>query len=255
MSASNECIPFYESADRLTGGCVEAVKGKRFVAPIESMLSGPGMPATAQVGASDPIDGGNIMVAHCPAGARALGVSAWDEEVGGKTGVITEGVVPVVAGANLAAGQVVAVGAEGKAVAASATGTAASLELGAGANNKIKLVQITPGAAKVKVILAVAGANTPLTVTAAGEVITVNVGTGAGSEAISTAAEVIAAINSTLASNAKVMAANAGASNGSTAVAALAETALTGGAEPTADVGLCLTGVTSGEDAMIKLHC
>jgi hypothetical protein len=254
MAGSNQCIPFQEDADRVTGQCVEEVKGKRFVSTVENLLSGPGMPATAQVGASDPVDGGNFMVAHCPAGARALGVSTWDEVSGGKIGIISEGIVPVTAGANLAAGQTVAVGAEGKAVAAAAEGTAATLEFGAG-NAIIKLTQVAPGASKTKIVLAIAGANTPLTVTVAGEVTTVHVGTNALSEAVSTAAEVINAINSTAASSAVLQAANGGASNGTGVVAAKAETALAGGTSPTADVGLCLTGVASGEDAMIKLHC
>jgi hypothetical protein len=251
---SNDLIPFYEDADRVTVGCVEAITGKRFIAPIESMLSGPGMPATVQVGASDPVDGANIMAAHCPAGARALGVSTWDEVAGGKTGCISEGIVPITAGENLVAGQLVAAGAGGVAVGVSATGTAATLAFGAG-NAKIKLVQIVSGAAKVKIILAVAGNNTPLSVTAAGEVITVNVGTNGTGEAISTATEVINAINSTAASNAKVMAANDGASTGAAAVAALAETALTGGGGQAVENGLVVSGATSGNDAAVKLHC
>jgi hypothetical protein len=251
---SNDLYPYYEDADRVTVGCVEAVKGKRFIAPAENMLSGPGMPAAAQVGASDPVDGANIMAAHCPAGAKALGVSTWDEVAGGKTGCISEGIVPVTAGENLAAGQSVAAGPNGVAVAVSATGTAATLEFGA-SNAIIKLVQIIAGAAKVKIILKVSGNNTPLSVTAAGEVITVNVATNGSGEATSTATEVINAINSTEASNAKVQAANGGASTGAGVVAALAETPLAGGAAQAEKNGLCLTGVTSGNDAMIKLHC
>lgn len=252
---ANDCIPYYESADRLTVGLIEAVKGKRFLAPGENMLSGPGMPTAPQVGASDPVDGANIMAYHCPAGAKPLGVSTWDEEAGGKCGCITEGVVPVTAGENIAAGAPVAAGPNGVAVAVSATGTSAVLEFGAGANNKIKLVQITPGAAKVKIILSVAGNSTPLSVTAAGEVITVNVATSAGGAATSTATEIINAINSTLASNAKVQAANAGTSTGAEVVAALAETPLAGGAAQAEKCGLCLNGVVSGNDAMVKLHC
>ncbi len=255
---SNECIPLFESADRLTGQVVAPVNGKRFVAPIENFLSGPGIPATAQVGASDPVDGSNIMIAHAPSGSRALGVSTWDaltEEE--KVGIITEGVVPVTAGANLAAGQTVAVGAEGKAVAAAAEGTAATLETGVVAeNNRIKWTAVTPGAkAGLKIVLAVAGANTPLSVTVAGEVITVHVATNGASAAISTAAQIINKVNETAAATALLIASNGGASNGTGVVAAVAETALAGGTSATADVGLAVSGASSGEDVYIKLHC
>lgn len=254
--AGNDCIPLFEDADRLTVQCVEAVKGKRFITAVENLLSGPGMPAAPQVGASDPVDGGNIMAAHCPAGARALGVSTWDEETGGKTGCITEGVVPVTAGANIAAGEVVAVGAEGKAVKAAAEGTAAVLETGVVANNnRIKWVQIAPGAAKVEVVLAVAGANTPLSVAVAGEVVTVTVGTDSESKALSTAAEVIAAVNAHAEASTKVLAANGGASTGAGKVVAVAKTALVGGTSATADCGIAVSGALTNEDVYVKLHC
>jgi hypothetical protein len=256
--AGNDCIPLFEDADRLTVQCVEAVKGKRFITAVENFLSGPGMPAAPQVGASDPVDGSNIMAAHCPAGAKALGVSTWDEEEGGKTGCITEGVVPVTAGANIIAGAIVAVGAEGKAVNSAAEGTAAVIETGVVANNnRIRWTQVKPGAAAVKVILKVAGNNTPLSVKVAGEVITVEVATDGAAKAISTAAQVIEAVNKSAEASAKVLAANGGASTGAGVVVAVteAEGTLAGGTSPTADCGIAVSGALNGEDVYVKLHC
>src|SRR3954467_6759927 len=103
----NECIPWFETADRIPAqaGVGQTILGKRFVRPTAARLSGPLIPATAQVGASDPTDGGRIQVGQCVAGELALGVSSWDAATGEGLDVITEGVVPVTTGAvNLAAG-------------------------------------------------------------------------------------------------------------------------------------------------------
>jgi len=257
MAEAPECIPFFENADRLTGQCTAPVVGCRFVTSSANLISGPGIPVTAQVGASDPVDGGNIQVSHAPAGSRPLGVSTWTEAEGGDIGIITEGVVPVLAGANLNPGQVCAVGAEGKAVAMAAEGSAASLETGVVANNnRIKFTAVVPGAhAGLKIVLAVAGNNTPLSVSVAGEVVTVHVATGGAGEALSTAAQVIAAVNASAAASALMTAANGGASNGTGVVAAVAETALAGGTLPTEPAGLVVNGATSGTFAMVKLLC
>jgi predicted RecA/RadA family phage recombinase len=139
----NECIPWYEDSDRLPCEAFTAVTGKRFVIPAAARLSGPMIPATAQVGASDPTDGGDIRVGHAAAAGAALGVSSWDAAVGEKVTVICEGVVPVTAGAALTAGQRVEVGANGTAVPLAA-GIAVGIAVDStanGADAQIKLIQ------------------------------------------------------------------------------------------------------------------
>lgn len=113
---NNECIPWYEDADRLSAQATAAVNGKRFVKVSAARTSGPLIPATAQIGASDPTDGGRIQVAQCVAGDPSLGVSSWDAAIGEGLDVITEGVVPVVAGAAITAGQEVQSDANGQAI-------------------------------------------------------------------------------------------------------------------------------------------
>lgn len=141
----NDCIPWYEDADRLPAEAFTAVTGKRFVIPAAARLSGPMIPATAQVGTSDPTDGGNIRVAHAVAGAIALGVSSWDAAVGEKLTILTDGVVPVLAGAAITAGNQIQVGANGTAIPWD--GTLASRVVGIavddtanGADAQIKLI-------------------------------------------------------------------------------------------------------------------
>jgi hypothetical protein len=139
----NDCIPWYEDSDRLPAEAFTAVTGKRFVIPAAARLSGPMIPATAQVGTSDPTDGGNIRVGHAAAAGAALGVSSWDAAVGEKLTVICEGVVPVQAGAALTAGQRVEVGANGTAVPLAA-GVPVGIAVDStanGADAQIKLIQ------------------------------------------------------------------------------------------------------------------
>jgi len=121
---ANDCIPWLEDASRIpcqaNGG---AVAGKRFVKPNHARLSGPMIPATAQVGASDPTDGGRIQAGQCGAGDPSIGVSSWDAASGEGFTAINEGVVPVVIGTGGgSAGQAVQSDANGQAVALS-TGT------------------------------------------------------------------------------------------------------------------------------------
>jgi hypothetical protein len=113
---NNECIPFYEEADRLAVQVAagQTVVGKRFISAAANRLSGPLIPATAQIGASDPTDGGRIQVAHTAAGATPLGVSSWDAATGEGVDAIRVGVVPITAAANIAAGAAVEVGANGQ---------------------------------------------------------------------------------------------------------------------------------------------
>lgn len=117
----NECHPYYEDADRITCQALTAVVGKRFVAVTGNRTSGPLVPATPAVGASDPTEGGNYQVGHSVADGASVGVSSWDAGIGEKVGVIQRGIVPVTAGAAIAAG--VAVGADAAGKVKTAVGT------------------------------------------------------------------------------------------------------------------------------------
>lgn len=113
---ANDLIPWVEDADRIPCQATAAVGGKRFVKPSAARQSGPMIPATAQVGNSDPTDGGRIQAAQCVAGDHALGVSSWDAAIGEGFTCVTEGIVPVVAGAAITAGQAVQSDANGAAI-------------------------------------------------------------------------------------------------------------------------------------------
>jgi hypothetical protein len=111
---ANELVPFFEPGVDPTGQATAAVTGCRFLIASADKLSGPGIPQTPQVGASDPTDGGNYMVAHAAANGPSIGVSKWDAAIGEKVGIINRGIVPMVADGNIAVGQQVMVGANGK---------------------------------------------------------------------------------------------------------------------------------------------
>jgi predicted RecA/RadA family phage recombinase len=111
---ANDLNPFYEPGTRLTGQASAAVTGKRFVNVSANRTSGPAIPATPQVGASDPTEGGNIVVAHAAAAGPTIGVSTWDAGIGEKVGIISQGVVPVTAQGAIAAGARVEVGDTGR---------------------------------------------------------------------------------------------------------------------------------------------
>ena len=116
MSPVNEMIPWVEDADRIpcqaNGG---AVVGKRFVIPNNARLSGPMIPATAQVGASDPTDGGRIQAGPAAANGPAIGVASWDAAAGEGFTAVREGILPVTADGAITAGDRIIVGAAGKA--------------------------------------------------------------------------------------------------------------------------------------------
>ena len=100
--AVNECIPYYEAAytQRLTVHVITtAFIGKRFVGPLTTFQSGPGLAATAE--------GGNLQASGAPAaGGEVGGVAAWDQAVGKKGAVIRGAgtIVPVTSGAAITAG-------------------------------------------------------------------------------------------------------------------------------------------------------
>jgi predicted RecA/RadA family phage recombinase len=103
----NDCIPYYEPGARLQGTPSVAVIGKRFI-----RISG------------DRNADGTLTVAPCPANGRALGVAAWDAPIGGKVGILRgdDFILPVTAGAAIAADQEVMSDAQGRAIPAAAGG-------------------------------------------------------------------------------------------------------------------------------------
>jgi hypothetical protein len=142
MSPVNELIPWFEDAARLPAQATAPVLGKRFVRASAARISGPMIPATAQIGASDPTDGGRIQAAQCVAGEAALGVSTWDAATGEGFDIIREGVVPITTGvANLAAGVAVQSDANGAAIllaAGTKLGVTVDVSL-AGADSQVAL--------------------------------------------------------------------------------------------------------------------
>ena len=100
-----------------------------------------------------------------------------------------------------------------------------------GSNNDLVFTAVTggPGGNSINIVYAVAGANTPLSVSVDGFVITVHVATDGGSAATSTAAQVKAAIEANADAVALVSVALASANDGTGIVAALSATPLTGG--------------------------
>ena len=118
--ASNECIPYYDDGDNITGFCEAAVTGKTIVALGASRTS----PVFDPTATSQPADKGAIHIKPAAAGQTApiFGVAAYDGALNGFVGVIrgSKMVVPITASAPLTCGQEVGVAAGGQAVAWSA---------------------------------------------------------------------------------------------------------------------------------------
>lgn len=98
----NAILPLYDDGDHLTCAVTAAVVGAHFVAVSGDLQSSPIL-NTATVATT----GGNIQVATCGAGARALGVAAYDGPTSGDKIHVYAGpglVVPVIAGATITAG-------------------------------------------------------------------------------------------------------------------------------------------------------
>ncbi len=103
----------------------------------------------------------------------------------------------------------------------------------AGTHNDLKYTAKVAGTVgnATRITYVVAGVSTALTVAVAGNDITVNVATNAGSAAISTAAQVLAAVQASVAATAKVSVELATGNDGTGVVTALALTNLAGGTE------------------------
>lgn len=110
MSLVNEAIVAYDSGEDLTAYCEAAVTGKRFVA-----ISDPKKVATLAL--SSAVDGGNIVVSPCGAGAKAVGISAYDAAQDAIVPVIRgHKVVVMTAGAAVTAGDTVMSDSTGRAI-------------------------------------------------------------------------------------------------------------------------------------------
>jgi hypothetical protein len=106
--ATNECIPFYEDGDHITGYCTAAITGKTFVMISGNRSGGTFDPTQTAI----PADKGAPNIAPATAAGRIFGVAGYDGASGGHIEVIrgSKMVVPVTAGAALNAFQEVEVG-------------------------------------------------------------------------------------------------------------------------------------------------
>jgi len=107
-----------------------------------------------------------------------------------------------------------------------------------GSNNDLSFIARAAGDQSVTITYAVAGNDTPLTVSVVGQAITVNVATDGSGNATSTAADVLAAVQASVTANALVIVALASGNDGTGVVTALSSTPLVAsvGSSPTLDV-------------------
>lgn len=111
---ANECIPFFEAAytQKLTAAIITtAAAGKKFVGPLTSFQSGPGLSTTAE--------GSNLQAVGVPAaGGEVGGVAAYDAAIGTKVPIIRGAgtIVPVMSGAAVTIGDRLKVDATGRVV-------------------------------------------------------------------------------------------------------------------------------------------
>jgi len=108
----------------------------------------------------------------------------------------------------------------------------------AGANNDINVIARAAGVSPLTIAFVVAGLSTPLSIAKVADAITVNVATNGAGAAISTAAQVVAAINADAVAKEFIVAELQAGNDGTGIVAAFGATALAGptGAAPTLDV-------------------
>jgi hypothetical protein len=122
MALVNECIPYKEPGASVTARCSAAVKGKRLVKVSGNRTGGGGQGAagsvTVGVGLSTDLE--NLYkVAQCVAKDQCIGVSGWDSVINGEVKVFLKGkgiVLPITAGAAIAAGAEVESDAEGRVI-------------------------------------------------------------------------------------------------------------------------------------------
>jgi hypothetical protein len=142
MSPTNLATPFYEDGDELTGFCTANVTGKHFVKISGArQLGGPNLVAGA---ITDSIAGGNVSVAPAVAGDKVFGVAVYDQLSGNLVPIYrSPKVVPVTAGAAIAAGAEVQSDANGAAITLAA-GKAVGLCLDAAASGADAQIALYP---------------------------------------------------------------------------------------------------------------
>lgn len=119
---ANECTPFKEPAVSFTARCSAAVTGKRFVKVSGNRTGGGGQGAAGSttVGVGLSSDAENVYkVAQCVAKDTSVGVSGYDGANGAEIKVFGRGkglILPITAGAAIAAGAEVESDAEGRAI-------------------------------------------------------------------------------------------------------------------------------------------
>lgn len=121
---ANDCIPYYDDADEITGHATATVTGKTFVTVSAAQQVG-------RAGLSTTADGGNVKIAPATANGAALGVAQSDCASGSKVNVHCVGsgvVVPVTADGAITYGDLIVVGASGKAKTRPATGAVDNLD-------------------------------------------------------------------------------------------------------------------------------
>jgi hypothetical protein len=118
--AQNECIPFYDDGDNITGFCEAAVTGKTFV-KLGASRTSPNFDPTAT---SLPADRGAVHILPADGTGTVFGVAAYDGAAGAHIDVIrgSKMVVPVTAGAALTVGEAVGPNATGEAVGGGTVG-------------------------------------------------------------------------------------------------------------------------------------
>lgn len=255
---NNTCVPLFKGGDKdLTVRVTADVVGKTFGRVSGDIQSGP---TITTVTLPSTYDGGNFRYATCGLGQRADGVFAYDATSGNVVPLIKKGnIVPVTAGAGITAGDEVQSDAAGKAIPlAGVAAVAATLELGTG-NSKIKYTAKDAGAAGNGISVRhvdPAAASQALSVTVAGNDITVNLATDGSSVITSTVTLVIAAIAASAAANALVTASNGTGSNGTGLVAAAAATNLAGGLDPGSGIanGKAHTTALTSADCFVELY-
>jgi predicted RecA/RadA family phage recombinase len=118
--ARNASVPYFDHGDTITAHAAADLFGRRFVA-----IDGP---------RTD----GNPTVNYPEAGAKVFGVSSYDVRAGGKVTIHHQDalVVPVTAGGNVGAGDLVTSDAQGRAVTATGSAPVLGISLDAGAEGE-----------------------------------------------------------------------------------------------------------------------
>jgi hypothetical protein len=133
----NPVIPLFESGERITCAASAAITAGRFVKISGNIQAGPLLDVSTPTG---PLVKGNLLVvALCVAGDRAFGVSGWDAPSVDDVLPVLNGpgmVVPMVAGAAIAAGVEVQADAAGAAITLAA-GKSNGMAVSAAVNNVV----------------------------------------------------------------------------------------------------------------------